>query len=221
MASFDWSFLWAHMGEIGRGLEVTVEATFAGTALAMVLGLLVVLARRSRHRTLNYPVSFLREIVQNTPLLIQLFLVFYVFPQYVHVVLSPFLTGVIVLGIHYATYTSEVYRAGIDAVPTGQWEASRALNFSHRDTWVHLILPQAIPPVVPALGNYLISMFKDTPQLLAIGLLEMVGTARSIGDTYYRYKEVFTAAGLIFIALSFASSLAVRRLENRFGQLHQ
>lgn len=216
---FDWSFLWSHMGEIGGGLLVTIEATLAGTALAMFLGLALALLRRTRFRVIRYPVNFSREFVQNTPLLIQLFIVFYVFPEYAHVALSPFLTGVVVLGFHYSTYTSEVYRAGIDSVSLGQWEAARALNFDQRDTWTRIILPQAVPPVVPALGNYLISMFKDTPQLLAIGVLDMVGRARAIGDTYYRYLEVFTAAGVIFIGISYLASLGVRRLENRFGRL--
>ncbi len=216
---FHWNFLWAHLDDIGRGLAVTVELTLGGTALAMVLGLVVALVRRSRLRIVRYPVEFAREFVQNTPLLVQLFIVFYVFPQYGGVALSPFLTGIVVLGVHYSTYTAEVYRAGIDGVPTGQWQAARALNFSRRDTWSRIILPQAVPPVLPALGNYLISMFKDTPQLLAIGVLEMAGTARSLGTEHYRFLEMFTAVGVIFIVLSYLSSLVVRRLEARFGRL--
>jgi polar amino acid transport system permease protein len=133
--------------------------------------------------------------------------------------LSPFVSGVIVIGIQYSAYTAEVYRAGIDALPRGQWEAARALNFSTPDTWRRVVLPQAIPPILPALGNYLISMFKDTPQLLVIGLLGMAGVADSIGSETYEYAEPFVAVGILFVVVSFGCSLIVRRLESRFGRL--
>lgn len=214
---FDWNAFVSALPQIAEGLEVTVEVTFAGTGIAMVLGLIFEVLRRSRFRIVRWPIRFIRDFIQNTPLLLQAIFFFYVFPEYGFFKLSPFVSGIIVIGIQYSTYTAEVYRAGIDGVPAGQWQAARALNFSRADTWRHVILPQAIPPVIPALGNYLISMFKDTPQLLVIGVLEMMNVAIAIGDQTYEYTEPIIAAGIFFIILSYLSSVAVRRLENRFG----
>lgn len=215
----DWSFILEILPRIAKGLVVTVEITFAGTAIAMVLGLVITLLRRAPFRVVRWPVEFVREFIQNTPLLVQAFFFFYVFPEFIGLRLSSFLSGVVVIGIHYSTYTSEVYRAGIEAVPAGQWQAARALNFSGADTWRRVVLPQAIPPIFPALGNYLISMFKDTPQLLAIGVLEMAGVANAIATQTYEATWPYLIAGIFFIILSYLASLVVRRLEARFGRL--
>ncbi len=216
---FDFGFFVSVLPKIARALEVTVEITAAGIGVAMILVLLIDLARRTRFSLPRWAVQFVRDFIQNTPLILQAFFFFYIFPQYGIVKLSPFLSGIIVIGIQYAAYTAEVYRAGIDAVPTGQWQAARALNFSRADTWRRVILPKAIPPIFPALGNYLISMFKDVPQLLVIGVLGMAGTAQAIGSQTFKYGEPFVAAGIFFVVVSYASSLVVRRLEARFGRL--
>ncbi|MFB6556640.1 amino acid ABC transporter permease, partial [Streptomyces sp. NPDC056405] len=124
-------------------------------------------------------------------------------------------TGVIGLGLHYSTYTAEVYRAGIDGVPAGQWEAAVALSLSRRRTWTAVILPQAIRRVVPALGNYVIAMLKDSPMLFAIGVLEMLGEARQFSSQTFQTIEPYTLVGVAFIAIAYPASLLLRALERR------
>lgn len=216
---FDWGFFASVLPTIARAIPVTVEITAIGIAVAMVLGLLIELGRRSRFAPLRWAIQFIRNFIQNTPLLVQAFFFYYIFPQYLGFSLPAFESGFIVIGIQYAAYTSNVYRAGIDGIPSGQWQAARALNFSRADTWRRIILPQALPPIVPALGNYVISMLKDVPQLVVIGVVGMAGTAIAIGSSTYKYGEPFVAVGIFFIILSYAASLVVRRLEARFGQL--
>ncbi|MDA4635977.1 ABC transporter permease subunit, partial [Escherichia coli] len=104
------------------------------------------------------PVGFLADFIRGTPLLVQLYFIFYVLPD-AGITLSPLVAGVIGLGLHYGTYTAEVYRGGIDNVARGQWEAARACNLSAFQTWTRIILPQALPPMIPALANYFIAMF--------------------------------------------------------------
>jgi polar amino acid transport system permease protein len=133
--------------------------------------------------------------------------------------LSPLVAGVIGLGLHYGTYTAEVYRAGIDNVPRGQWEAARACNLSAGQTWREIILPQAIPPMIPALANYLVAMFKETPLLSAITVLELMNQARSIANFHYRYIEPMTLVGVFFLVISLISVAGLRWLERRFGRL--
>lgn len=201
-----------------RAVPTTIIITILGMALALALGLVFAVIRRAGNPWLRRAQRGVVEFIRSTPILVQLFFVFFALPIMIPAfTFSAFRTGVVVLGVHYATYTSEVYRAGIDAVPRGQWEAARALNFSTTDTWRRIVMPQAIPPIVPAMGNYLISMFKDSPQLLAIGVAEILSTAQDVGNEQFRFLEPFTIAALIFLVLSYASSLFVRWLERRFG----
>ncbi len=213
---WDWDYVGEVLPELLEGLRITVLATLGGIVVALVLGLGLALLRRSRHRLVSWPTAALIEFIRSTPLLIQLFFLFYVFPEALGIVWSPFTLGVIGLGVHYATYTSEVYRSGIEAVPRGQWEASVALNLSGPTTWVRVVLPQAIPRVIPALGNYLVAMFKEAPLLATITVVELLSTARGLSSESFQSLEPYTMAGVLFLAVSIPTGLLVRYLEKRF-----
>ncbi|TNC22107.1 ectoine/hydroxyectoine ABC transporter permease subunit EhuD [Amycolatopsis alkalitolerans] len=216
--NWDWENARDSIPLLLQGLVVTVELTLLGSLVSYVLGLVFALLRRSRIPVVSQLVFLIVEVVRSTPLLIQIFVIFYLLPE-VGVRFSAFLTGIVALGLHYATYTSEIYRAGIEAVPKGQWEASTALSLPRTRVWTGIILPQAIPRVLPALGNYMISMFKETPLLLSIGVLDVLNQAKEQGATTFRVIEPYTLAGLLFLLISFPSSILVRRLERRVGQL--
>jgi polar amino acid transport system permease protein len=210
--TFDWRFAWEILPELLRALVVTLQATGLGMALALALGLVWAVLRRSRRRLVALPATGLVEFVRSTPLLVQIYFLFYVAPS-LGLSASPLVSGVFALGLHYSAYTAEVYRAGIEGVPKGQWEAAIALNLGRWRTWRAIVLPQAIPPVIPALGNYLVAMFKDTPMLAAITVLELLQTAKLIGAETFRYLEPLTLVGAIFLAVSLLAARLVRRLE--------
>jgi polar amino acid transport system permease protein len=216
--TWDWGYAIESLPALLRGLQVTLLATLLGSLLAFALGLVFALVRRSRVPVLSQLVWAFVEFWRSTPLLVQAILIFFVLPGF-GITLSPLTAGVVALGLHYACYTSEVYRAGIDAVPRGQWEAATALSLPRHRVWLGLVLPQAIPRVVPALGNYVISMFKEVPLLLAIGVVEVVTTANQLGAQTFRLVEPLTLAGVLFLAISYPASLLVRRLERRVGVL--
>lgn len=195
---------------------VTFQATAWGMAFAVVGGLILAILRMSRFRPVSALAGGYIQFVRSTPLLTQLFFLFYILPIY-GLTLDAFTTGVLGLGLHYSSYTAEVYRGGIQGVPRGQWEAATALNLSPLRTWRLVVLPQAIPPVIPALGNYLVGMFKDTPLLATITVLELLGVALAEAGQSFRYLEPITLVGLIFLLLSFPSALFVRGLERRFA----
>ncbi|AKP89857.1 ectoine/hydroxyectoine ABC transporter permease subunit EhuD [Achromobacter sp. SIMBA_011] len=211
---FDWSFALEILPTLGSALVITIQATVLGMLVAVTLGLALALLRRSRLALLSLPTAFVIEFVRSTPLLVQMYFLFYVLPL-TGVQMSPLATGIVALGLHYATYCAEVYRAGIEAVPRGQLEAARALNMSPWRTAVGVVLPQAIPPVVPALGNYLVAMFKDTPLLSAITVVELLQQSKMIGSTTFRYTEPLTLVGVLFLALSLIAAWGVRGLEAR------
>ncbi|HWO95965.1 MAG TPA: ectoine/hydroxyectoine ABC transporter permease subunit EhuD [Bacillus sp. (in: firmicutes)] len=214
---WSWDFAVSILPQLLDAMWITVGATVVAFVIAALLGLIWANCKRSSFKPLVIVVSCLVEFIRSTPLLVQLFFIFYVLPE-IGISLSPFVAGVMGLGLHYSTYLAEVYRSGIDAIPKGQWEASTALNFSKIQVWTRVILPQAIPPVIPMLGNYFIVMFKETPLLSAITLVEMMQTAKIIGSGSFRYLEAFTIVGLLFLLLSYPSSLIVRRLEQKMNQ---
>jgi polar amino acid transport system permease protein len=215
---WDWGYAIDSLPALLRGLQVTLLATLLGSLLAFALGLVFALVRRSRFPVLSQLVWAFVEFWRSTPLLVQAILVFFVLPGF-GITLSPLTAGVVALGLHYACYTSEVYRAGIDAVPRGQWEAAAALHLPRSRVWLGVVLPQAVPRVVPALGNYVISMFKEVPLLLAIGVVEVVTAANQLGAVNFRLVEPLTLAGILFLLISYPASLLVRRLERRVGVL--
>ncbi|MFD3520599.1 ectoine/hydroxyectoine ABC transporter permease subunit EhuD [Streptomyces sp. NPDC058653] len=212
--NWDWSAVGDFMPMFWDGLLVTLQALVLGALLAFALGLVWAMAQRSGLAVVRWPVNVITEFVRNTPLLVQLFFLYYVLPEW-GLTLSAMVTGVIGLGLHYSTYTAEVYRAGIDGVPAGQWEAATALSLPRSRTWGAVILPQAIRRVVPALGNYVIAMLKDTPMLFVIGVLEMLGEARQFASETFLTVEVFTVVGVAFIVISYPASLLMRALERR------
>lgn len=212
---WDWDFVWQILPDLIQGFKLTLLATALGAVVAAILGLAIALARRSTIVPLSRSVGFLAEFIRGTPLLVQLYVLFYVLPD-IGIRLPALAAGVIGLGLHYATYAAEVYRAGIDNVPRGQWEAAKATNLSERQTWIHVILPQAIPPMIPALANYLIAMFKETPLLSAITVLELMSQAKSIANENYRYVEPMTLVGILFLIVSIISVIAVKLLEERY-----
>ncbi|MGW7575448.1 ectoine/hydroxyectoine ABC transporter permease subunit EhuD [Streptomyces sp. NPDC054765] len=214
------------MPDILKGLWITVQATVYGSLVSFALGLVWALVLRSRslphartgsrgwYPLVTWPVSVFVEFIRNTPLLVQLFFLFFVLPGW-GLTFAPLTTGVIGLGLHYSTYTSEVYRAGIEGVPPGQWEAATALSLPRRRTWTAVILPQAFRRVVPALGNYVIAMFKDTPLLAGITVADMLFQANSISATTFDYLEPITVVGVLFVVISYPTSLLLRALERR------
>lgn len=197
-------------------LQYTLGITLASAAVAIVLGLVLALGRRSQSRLVSWPTGAVVEFVRSTPVPIQLFFVFYAMPA-LGINISALATGISVLGVHYACYMSEVYRAGIEAVPPGQWEACTALSLSPQRTWRAVILPQVVRRILPSTGNQVIALFKETPFLIVIGVSEMVTVANRMGADNFRYVEPMTIAALIFLVASYPTSVLIRKLEARFA----
>ncbi|WP_434625991.1 ectoine/hydroxyectoine ABC transporter permease subunit EhuD [Pseudomonas sp. Z1-29] len=214
MTLFDWSYAAQILPDLLRASLNTVGITLIGFLIAIVLGLFLAIGRRSRKFWLSWPATAVIEFIRSTPLLIQVYFLYYVLPNY-GLSLTAMQVGVLGIGLHYACYIAEVYRSGLDAVPRAQWEAVTALNIAPYDAYRNIILPQALRPIVPPLGNYLVAMLKDTPVLSAITVVEIMQQAKNIGSEHFRYLEPITLVGLFFLALSLVLAWLVRRLETR------
>ena len=198
------SMLWATLN--------TILAAGIGYAIAAVVGLLFLLGQRTPIKIINMINREIVEFIRSTPLLIQLFFVYFVLPQF-GITLSAWVCGMITIGLHFGTYLSEVYRGALEGVPKTQWEACRALNFSTFYTYRKIVLPQAFPIAIPGMGNYLVGIFKDTPLLSTIGVAELFHAATAVGGYHYRYLEPYTIVGIIFLTLSIPAAIWIRKIE--------
>lgn len=207
-----WEFTFEILPRMLWATGNTLLAAGVGYLIALVLGLVFLLAQRSRFQSLNWLVREFVEFIRSTPLIVQLFFVYFVAPQF-GIVLSAWTAAMITIGVHYGTYLSEVFRGGLEAVPRAQWEACRALNLSPARTYSRIVLPQALPASLPGMGNYLVGIFKDTPMLSTIGVVELMHTANALGAETYRYLEPYTMVGFIFLMISLPTASALRRLE--------
>lgn len=210
--SWDWAFAWSILPTLLEGFAVTVQATVAGAAIAISGGLVLCILRLSRIPGLSHVVWFAIEFLRGTPFLVQLYFAFYVLPNY-GIVFSPLLTGILALGIYGSARGAEFYRAALEAIPSGQWEASLTLGLPILKVWTHVILPQMWPVALPMLGNLIIAMFKDTAVLSTITVLELVARARDVGIHSFRYLEPLTMAGILFWMVSYTAARLLRRME--------
>ena len=212
-AEWRWDFAFEILPKMLMATLNTIMAAGIGYAIAIIVGLLFLLGQRTPYKVINIIVREIVEFIRSTPLLIQLFFLYFVGPQF-GIILSAWVTAMITIGLHFGTYLSEVYRGALEGVPKTQWEACRALNFTNFYTYRKIILPQAFPIAIPGMGNYLVGIFKDTPLLSTIGVAELFHVATSVGGEHYRYLEPYTIVGVIFLILSVPAAMGIRKLES-------
>ncbi len=222
MSNFKWDVFYDAFPIIIKGLWITLSLTIFCFLFALVFGFVWTFLRRIPFKPIQWIVVWTMEFIRSTPPLVQLFFIFYAFPVSPvvgdYLTFSPYVSGVLGLGIHFSTYISEVYRSGIEGVEQGQWEASKALNFTTSQKWLKIILPQAIPPTVPMLGNYLIIMFKEVPLAATIGVLGILELARNYGARTWDYVEPLTIVALLFLLLSYPSAILINKLEKKLNR---
>jgi polar amino acid transport system permease protein len=213
---WDWEYTFEILPALLEALLLTVQVTLLASAGAFCLGIPLVLLRRFPSRLVRAPARLVAEFVRGTPLIVQVFFAFYVLPRY-GVSASAFVVGTIALAVHYSVYASEAYRAGIESIARGHWEAARALHLSRVRTWRTVVLPLAIRRSVPPLAGYAIAMYKDTAALFVIGVPILLAAAKTEGTATYRFLEPYTIAGLFYLAVSYVSAVLLRRLERKYG----
>lgn len=211
--AWDWNFAWASMPALLSGFRLTVLATLFGSAIALTLGLFLCVLQMARIPILSRTITVLIQLLRGTPLLIQLYFVFYVVPIW-GLSMPALVTGVIGLGLYYSAYAAEIYRGGIEDLPIGQWEASLTLGIPLRRVWLGIMLPQAIRSVLPVLGNLIIAMFKESALLSTITIMELLAQGKNIGSIEFRYIEPLTLVGMLYFTISYSAARIIRRLED-------
>lgn len=214
MELFNAAIAYTYMGTLLQGLAITVVLTFIVITLSLILAVPVALARMSPSWPLRTAVGAYVEIMRGTPLLLQLMYIYYVLPTF-GITLDAITAGIIGLTLHYTAYMSEVYRSGIVAVPAGQWKAAAALGMTRSKAFRRIIFPQAFRIVTPTLGNYFISLFKDTALCSVLTVQELMFSGEIVSAHTYQYFTVYTLVGLLYFAVGYPSALFVRYLERR------
>ncbi|WP_296827034.1 amino acid ABC transporter permease [uncultured Megasphaera sp.] len=215
--SFDFSLIWNSLPLLLAGAGVTIEITAIAVGLGFVFGLITSVCRLSGVKILNILAVCYVNIIRGTPLLVQIFLIYFALPMIIGERINPFVAAVAACSVNSGAYVAEIFRAGIQSVDKGQMEAGRSLGLSWMQTMRYIILPQAFKHVIPPLGNEFISMTKETSLVSVIGFEELTRRGQLIIAKTYGSFEIWLTVAFIYLIMTFTIAQLVSYLERRFA----
>ena len=198
-----------------KGALITFEISIIGALLGIIVGFILILMRMSPLRPIKYLAEIYISIFRGTPLLLQIFFIYYALPGLLGIDLPPFIAGVLALSLNSGAFVTEVLRGGISAVPRGQFEGASALGLKRRVIWGRIILPQVFIMILPPLTNELTMLVKASPLLSVITVVELTRTAQQIMILTYRPVEVILAAATLYFVICFMLTRLTHRLQGR------
>lgn len=213
--AFDWTVVWTNLDRLIGGLGVTLQIALITIALSMILAVPVAVLRMSKIEVVRWVAQIYIEIFRCTPLLVQLFWIYYALPALTGVTLPGPVSAVIALTLNLTAFMAEAYRSGFQAVPIEQIEAGQMLRLSGFQRLRYIILPQAMRQQLPVILSLNISLFKDTALVSTIAVADLMFVSNTIAAQSYRALEVFTAAAAIYFIVAFPVSLVTSYLERR------
>jgi len=211
---FEWAAVVRGLPYLLEGAGLTVLISSVAMVLALLLGLALAALSQAPGPVPRRLVAAYVEVFRNTPLLIQIFIVYFGLPQ-LGVKLSPFLSGLAALVLYAAAYNTEIFRAGLEAVPHGQFEAARSAGLGELQILRYVIVPQAVRISFPALGNNLVSLVKNSSLVSTIGMVELMFVANDISFNNFRTFEIYGAAAVMYVVIVLALTRVLRAAEHR------
>lgn len=209
----DFSPVWAGWQDLANGALVTIEVTACALALGCVLGLLVGMGRLNPAHRIRYGIATAYvTFIRGTPLLVQLFILFFGLPQF-NILLPAFLCGVLGLGIYSGAYVSEIVRGAIQSIERGQMEAARSLGMPYGMAMRTVILPQAVVRMIPPLGNEFIALIKNSALVSLLTIHDVMHEGQKIISVSYRSLEVYLAIAFVYLILTGVTTLLLQRAE--------
>ncbi|HSH98993.1 MAG TPA: amino acid ABC transporter permease [Reyranella sp.] len=203
---------------LAEGLLNTLKVTGVALVCGLVLGLVLALMRLSRHRPLSWPAGFVIEVFRTTPPLVQLFWFFFALPLIVGIEMTPFLAACVTFSIQSAAFFAEVFRAGIQSIERGQWEAAQAIGMSRAQALQRIVLPQAVKRMIPAFMERAIELMKTTTLVATISYADLLFAANEVSQKTFRPLETYTVVALIYFVVIFVASQFARLLELRLAR---
>jgi His/Glu/Gln/Arg/opine family amino acid ABC transporter permease subunit len=217
VADFSWSFLADHSGELAEGLKRTLEVSALGIVGAFAIGILLGAARAARVPIVSQLAATYVEVIRNTPILVQIFLLFYGLPELFDFHLSPFATAWLAVTVWGGAFNTENFRAGFEAVPLRYREAALALGFRSVPTFFVVTFPVGGRYALPSTINTSVSVLKNTALTTAIGFPELTNTAYSIESVTFRAVEVYSVLAVTYLVVVWTLSAAMRFVESRLA----
>lgn len=217
MSSFDFELIGDSLPLLIAGAGVTIEITAISVGIGFILGLIVSICRLSQLKIIKGIAICYVNILRGTPLLVQIFLIYFALPMIIGQRINPFVAAVAACSINSGAYVSEIFRAGIQAVDKGQMEAGRSLGLSWMQTMWYIILPQAFRKVIPPLGNEFISMTKETSLVSVIGFEELTRKGQLIIAKTYGSFEIWLTVAAIYLIMTLSIAQLVSYLERRLA----
>ncbi len=211
-----WSKYWKLF--LGQGLLVTLELTVFAVGIGIVFGTLIAMMKMSRFGLIRFVASAYIEVIRGTPILLQLYLFYFILPQAIPLKLTQFMWVAVALSFNSAAYVSEVIRSGIQAVDKGQTEAARCLGLSQGQTMIRIILPQAIRNILPALGNEFIMILKETSLASTFFLGDLMTCYQVVNGATYLPFEPLLIVAIIYLCLTYPLSKLVGWVEKRMSR---
>ena len=207
---------------LGQGFGVTLQIFFLTLVGSLPLGVVVALARMSRVKPIAWIMKFYISVMRGTPLMLQMFFIYFA-PYYIFGIPlsmeSKFSATIVAFIINYAAYFAEIYRSGIQSIPRGQYEAAEVLGYSRCQTFMKIVLPQVIKRILPAMGNEIITLVKDTSLAFAIGVAEMFSTAKALVASQVSMLP-FVFAAVFYWVFNFVVEVVLGRVEKKMGYYH-
>ncbi len=212
---FRWDTVWGSMDFLMAGLELTLVVSAVSLVLAMVGGLVIALLDMSRYRVLRWVGVSFGEVVRNTPILVQLLWVYYVLPIVFDVRIEALVALVIGLGVYQASFISEVYRSGIQSVPRGHVEAAQVLGLTPAQTFLRIVLPQAVRMTLPPLASNFVQLIKFSSLGAVISVNEITRRGMELSASNFRPLETFTFIAVVYFFICWPLAMGIRFWENR------
>lgn len=200
---------------ISRGLFTTIYVSLISIVLAFILAMIGAIAKLSGNGFALGIANFYTSLLRALPLLLLVYLIYLGLPQ-TGFVIDAVPAGILALTLNYGAYMTEVFRAGIESIPSGQWEAARSLGFTFGPSMQRIILPQAIPVIIPPTGNMFISMLKDSSLVSVIGVWELMFLARTLGQKTFQHMEMLITVAMIYWILTIMLEILQKRLEEHY-----
>lgn len=216
---WDFSVVWRHAGMLLHGLLGSLQLTGVALGIGLALGLIAAIVRLGRLRALRVLIDGYVLVFRATPPLVQIFWFFYAFPILIHVRMNAFEAAVLALSLQSGSFFAELFRAGIESIERGQWEAGRALGMSGSRVMRRIILPQAVRRMIPPFFNRAIELFKTTTLVSTIAYTELLYQAELLSAKTFRPLEVYSVVALLYFVVVFMASLGVRALERRLARV--
>ena len=215
--SFDWSLIWDNIPILLQGAVITIQITVMAVGCGFFIGMIAALANLSRFKIVRLLVKCYVELFRGTPLLVQIFMIYFALPMVIGQSINPYVAAVTACSINSGAYVSEIFRAGIQSIDKGQMEAGRSLGLTWAQTMRYIVMPQAFKAIIPPLGNEFIAMMKDTSLVSVIGFEELTRRGQLIIARTYGSFEIWTAVAIIYLIMTLSISQLVAFLERRYN----